>query len=895
MDDKTALLIFAVALGLWLALVVGRFVVGWLRLLRMRFGPGDVVPSERGTMPMDMAAILDQAGASLKDLGFEYEETLLFQPLLRGGAGEPAWSDTYFHPGTGSWASVQIADVPEPGLATAVSFTTYYADRVVGTENRRLHLLFPPLPSCDIQDAESASLEEHWACHRRRIEAVSGPVLADRDEVRRRHRSLRASLFDFWVETGFMRPAGQDWRLTPKGAWHYLRRSMAGNRRLASLPPFAKQEELDVRVLADLHAWRANERVLAHSAMSRRGKVLWFVASAIAGAAAFGYITSWDTVPILFGILLIHEFGHALVMRAVGYQGLSVLVLPFLGAVAIGRKDDAGPWQKLAVLLAGPLPGLILGVISLRLGMDHPEQHDLLTTMGAMAVVINLFNLLPFTPLDGGQVVDTFLFARRPRLHLSFFAGSAAALAAIGIALETPALSGAGLLLAAGVPAAWRRMRLLTQLNPDPDEDPVTALFKGLHRTPGRCPSFAQRMQSVRVLLPRLRGRAPTLSESLGGLSAYVAAIVLPIALLWDTGVPQQAFAQLTRPSAVAQRTSETPDWQAQLAQAATPEERWKVLWEAGQWFEEADDFEQAGQRYREALAEAANLPADASSELHRLDTRIALARVSGPDVSRSAYIELIPKLRDLPGSERQRLADVLEALDWVDPGAGVKERTARLKEAIAVREALDSGDPYNLLDDRVRLARHLDSNGDSVGAEALLRKNLDVLASPRGVSVAWQLEAIAWFYIAHGRADEAEKLLLAFPSAAQYNGRIVRQALAWTYLAQGKAAAAREKLAAELGQTQKHKLPDWQLLPVMLDLVHASDGLPEEDARWLQKAMAVKAAMGKDSFRAFRAYTRSVAETEDWEQARGKARLAVLKRLAGDDDQDESSAKTCR
>ena len=126
--------------------------------------------------------------------------------------------------------------------------------------------------------------------------------------------------------------------------------------------------------------------------MSRRGKVLWFSISALAGAAAFGAMVSWEMAPVILGVLLFHEFGHALAMRAVGYRGLSVLVIPFLGAVAIGRKDDATPWQKLAVLIAGPLPGLILAVICLRLSLDDPAHRESLMTIGSLALTINLFN-----------------------------------------------------------------------------------------------------------------------------------------------------------------------------------------------------------------------------------------------------------------------------------------------------------------------------------------------------------------------------------------------------------------------------------------------------------------------------------------------------------------------
>ncbi|HZX30255.1 MAG TPA: site-2 protease family protein [Rhodocyclaceae bacterium] len=884
MNDKTFLLISAAALGLWLAFVFGRIVVYWLQLLRMRFQPNETAEADRASMPVDVAAVLDQAGARLKALDFEYQGTWLTAPLLKGGDIEPTWSDLYLHTGSATQASVQVAEAPEPGLSAAVSFTTCYPDRIVATENRRLHLLFPIPPACDGQDALATGIEGHWASHRNRMAAMPGPAIASPEEVDRRVREFRASLFPFWREIGFMQPVGDAWRLTPGGAWRYLRQIMAGNRRLAALPPPADEEDLEVRLAADLHAWRASEAINRHCAMSLRSKVLWFVASAILGTAAMVFVNSWETVPLILGVLLFHEFGHALSMRAVGYRALGVLVLPFLGAVAIGRKEDAGPWEKLAVLLAGPLPGLMLAVVCLRLGIADPEHRDLLNSIGIMALVINLFNLLPFTPLDGGQMVDTFLFSRRPRLRLAFFIVSTVALVAVGIALSAPVLAGAGVALSFGIPAALRRMQLLSRFPFDSGEQPMAALLECLHTAPGRRLPFAHRLRTAQMLLSQVCGRAPSVLESLGGLSAYLAAVALPIGLLWDTGTPQEVFAHLVRPAAA---SHQPPDWRGQLAHAATPPERWQVLWNAGQWYEEEDDHNEARQRYQEALAETDLMPADESGELKRLDTRIALARVSGPDEALPSYLELLPRLRELPAAERQRLAEVLEALYWVDGRADAEERSKRLQEAIAVRESIHSPEDYRLFDDRLRLARHFDANGDTAGAEKLLLRNLEALSTLHSDSAAWLLEPTAWFYIAHGRAGDAERLLSAHAAPRQSG----QQTLAWAYIAQGRNGEARELLAQQL--KEKRNKSEWQRMQIFLDLVHGSAGESEAEAHWLQEAAKLKDTMGHDTFRGVRSYIRHEAESRDWERMRGMARLEAIKRLPGAEDDAEARPTT--
>ena len=893
MDEESLIYLVLVMIGLWVGLTAVRFLVVWLQLMRLRFAPSDILPADRSAMPVEVAAVLDPVAKRLSELGFVYEETVLMPPVLRYAEAQPVWIDIHVHAPSGSRASVQLADTPEPGFIAAVSFATDYEQAMLETVNRRQHLLLPVSTACQLADALAPTLAEHWAFHCRRVaEADAGPAITDRETVRHRHRALRTASFEHCQRIGFMCAAGDQWRFTAAGARRYLRQVMAGNRRVAALPPSTEVEEASLRVMADEHAWQVQEAMIRHNVMSRRGKLLWFVISLLAGAAAFGYMTSWDMVPLILGVLLFHEFGHALAMRAVGYRGLSVLVLPFLGAVAIGRKDDAGPWQKLAVLLAGPLPGLLLAVICLRLSLDHPESRVLLSNIGWMALTINYFNLLPFTPLDGGQIVDNFLFSRRPCFRFGFFVLSIGALFAVAYALDSTVLAGAALLLALGIPGGWQRMRLLKGFKSvAPGDASIAALLARMHAAPGsRWPVFAQRLQTVRMLLPWLNGRAPTLIETLVGIGIYLAVIAMPVALLWDSGLPQQAVVSMSRVG----REASPPDWEKQLAEARTSQARWQVLWAAGRWFESAEDETQALRYYQLALAESEQLPEDSQKALRVIDGRLAVARNSEAELTRSEYLDLLPTLRGLPLAERWRLADVQEAMVWLDAQKGAATRIERYREAIAARELAPGQSAYRLFYDRVQLARLLDAKGDTPAAEALLRKNLAELKGERRDMVIWQIEPAIWFLIVHDRAAEAEALLVG-QQVPSRNGEMFGSTLAWTQLAQGKTPLARKTLVEAFESMDKQRWSDPQRLLLLLDLICASADAPEEEGRWIKEAADLRAVMDP-AFHGGRYLLNGDPKNKEWERQRDQARFAAFKRLPGvEEELSRESARTCK
>jgi stage IV sporulation protein FB len=124
------------------------------------------------------------------------------------------------------------------------------------------------------------------------------------------------------------------------------------------------------------------------------------------------YLLMW--IFCVFTSVLFHEFGHVLMGRLFGSEGH--IVLYSFGGLAIGSSDVRRRWQRVLVLLAGPVPPLaVAGIIyyfkphiqEMPLQAEPDAEQLLLVSLG-MLFEINFFwsllNLLPIWPLDGGQV-----------------------------------------------------------------------------------------------------------------------------------------------------------------------------------------------------------------------------------------------------------------------------------------------------------------------------------------------------------------------------------------------------------------------------------------------------------------------------------------------------------
>ena len=126
-------------------------------------------------------------------------------------------------------------------------------------------------------------------------------------------------------------------------------------------------------------------------------------------ALGFYIFKQWEILLLITAIVLIHEAGHFLAMKMYHYNDLGIFFIPLLGAYVSGSKREISQKQSAIILLAGPLPGIIIGIILYLLDQYSGSHYFLgssFSRIGMLFILLNIINLLPIYPLDGGQLLN---------------------------------------------------------------------------------------------------------------------------------------------------------------------------------------------------------------------------------------------------------------------------------------------------------------------------------------------------------------------------------------------------------------------------------------------------------------------------------------------------------
>ncbi|TXH23478.1 MAG: hypothetical protein E6Q95_00005, partial [Chitinophagaceae bacterium] len=126
---------------------------------------------------------------------------------------------------------------------------------------------------------------------------------------------------------------------------------------------------------------------------------------------------------LLTSLILIHELGHFIAMKKFQYKDAKLLFIPIFGAFISGKKREVSQVQSAIVYLAGPIPGIFIGILLVLLHQSHPDTKFFgisIQLIGELFIWMNAINLLPINPLDGGQLLNRVYFNEDDRLRKIF-------------------------------------------------------------------------------------------------------------------------------------------------------------------------------------------------------------------------------------------------------------------------------------------------------------------------------------------------------------------------------------------------------------------------------------------------------------------------------------------
>jgi Zn-dependent protease len=154
---------------------------------------------------------------------------------------------------------------------------------------------------------------------------------------------------------------------------------------------------------------------------------------AAASAAAYGVVFSWKFALALLLQLFVHEYGHVQAMRRTGMTVRGMYFIPFLGAVAVSEDAFTSRQQQAFVALSGPIWGATFALVPAALW--RLTGHPVFAAVAAWWALINLFNLLPILPLDGGRLLQALAYSYSSALGLALTVLGLAAAVVVGSAL----------------------------------------------------------------------------------------------------------------------------------------------------------------------------------------------------------------------------------------------------------------------------------------------------------------------------------------------------------------------------------------------------------------------------------------------------------------------------
>ncbi len=136
-------------------------------------------------------------------------------------------------------------------------------------------------------------------------------------------------------------------------------------------------------------------------------KLILTVLSGLASIFLYGLAFGWPFGVGFVAILAVHELGHYFAIRREGLRATLPVFVPFFGAYIALRQHPLDAWQEFKIAAAGPVFGTVASAVVLAIGIfvAPAASAGLYASLAYTGFFLQLFNLIPVAPLDGGRMV----------------------------------------------------------------------------------------------------------------------------------------------------------------------------------------------------------------------------------------------------------------------------------------------------------------------------------------------------------------------------------------------------------------------------------------------------------------------------------------------------------
>ncbi|MBE9115427.1 tetratricopeptide repeat protein [Lusitaniella coriacea LEGE 07157] len=548
-------------LAIWAIAIAFTYLVTFLQLRKTRLQHETYELQKPGSTPTYLKRLFQIPIRELAELGFKPYGYLKTRPMLK--LYPPINQEVLlYNKAHKTYAIVTINRPVEPANLFGVDFYTFFRDReLLITINGKAHGIIDRIDRAIVQDVYADCLSLQWQAHQDKLQSLDVEKtpcgIAPSVFVKELQANLK-TYFDRLQAEKFVSPI-QDtglFRINFFPVLKLTRKLLKGNPKVAQMLKQRRQRakadpslKVEIPVELEVEGFQRMEQ-LQRGLVGRKFRMLVLLLSVGLFAASFTALFKSYHLAIFMGVLTLHEGGHLLAMKAFGYQDTSVFFVPFFGALATARqKEDATLSQKVVISLAGPLPGLILG-IACAIASHNNTYPDWVREVSWMLISLNLFNLLPIYPLDGGKVADLLLFSKIPYLGVIFKGFGVAFLALLG--LLQPILLLFALLIAWTIPNSFRSaqanasvQKKLQTASFENRETLLQAIFQHLKELGYGDLPFNTRFALAKDIMQRkqefrssLFARAMLVLLYAGSLLGGVAGTVTAIAPTWYRSIP---------------------------------------------------------------------------------------------------------------------------------------------------------------------------------------------------------------------------------------------------------------------------------------------------------------------------------------------------------------------